>query len=571
MQIWLALRLPAPHVFGDELLYSELARSFASGGHFAVRGVSTTSYGFGYPLLIAPAFALARSLPTAYVLVKAINALLMSLAAVPAWFLARRAVSRTGALWAAALAVAVPSVVYSGFVMTESAFYPAFLLAVLAMLRALERRSVGRQLAVLGAMALAFAIRAQAIVLVPAYLMAVVWLRILENRSRRSGIVRTYGVTWVALAPSLGALLVVQLGRGRSPLQFLGAYRSAVESVSLSEAPRWFQYLLADFDLYLGIVPFAAFLVFVVPAIRGRCGPPLRLFAVAAVSIALWLTLQVAAFSTAEESLNRIHERNLFYVAPLFLIIFLAWIERGMPRPRALAIPAVALAALLPATLPYARLYGVGDVDALALLPWSTPLASRDAVPLLMAMFGVGVGMLFLLLPRRRSGVLLGIVVATFAITGIVSSWRAQVAARDLGGVRVHRDWIDAAVGARSEVAAPWLPNPVVCAPVQRWDLRQRALWENEFFNRSIRATYFVIEPPPDSLPARRLVLDPRRNLIAGGGFAPRYVAVDDSVKLSAPVVARDSQTRTALYRVRGSLRLVALPHCGARSLGPRG
>ena len=39
----------------DELIYSELAKSFAAGGHFLVRGEPAGSYGFVYPVLIAPA------------------------------------------------------------------------------------------------------------------------------------------------------------------------------------------------------------------------------------------------------------------------------------------------------------------------------------------------------------------------------------------------------------------------------------------------------------------------------------------------------------------------------------
>ncbi len=63
----------------------------------------------------------------AYAAVKTMNAVLMSLAAIPAFFLARRVVRRSYALLAALLAVAVPSLAYTGTVMTENAFYPLFL------------------------------------------------------------------------------------------------------------------------------------------------------------------------------------------------------------------------------------------------------------------------------------------------------------------------------------------------------------------------------------------------------------------------------------------------------------
>ena len=84
----LARRVVAPWIMVDEIIYSDLARSFASTGHFLIRGQSTAAYGFVYPLLIAPAFRLFASMPSAYLAAKAINSVLMSLAAIPAYLLA---------------------------------------------------------------------------------------------------------------------------------------------------------------------------------------------------------------------------------------------------------------------------------------------------------------------------------------------------------------------------------------------------------------------------------------------------------------------------------------------------
>ena len=122
----------APWIMVDELIYSELAKSFAAGGHFLVREHATAAYGIVYPILLAPAWAIFKAVPDAYAAAKAINAFVMSLAAVPAYFLARRMLSMPLALAAAALTVSVPSMVYTGTIMTENAFYPIFLATVLA-------------------------------------------------------------------------------------------------------------------------------------------------------------------------------------------------------------------------------------------------------------------------------------------------------------------------------------------------------------------------------------------------------------------------------------------------------
>ena len=90
----LALRVEAPWIMVDELIYSELARGLADGDGWSIRGVATNAYGFVYPLLLAPAYALFDSLPQAYAAVKAINSVVISLAALPAYFLARRVLPR---------------------------------------------------------------------------------------------------------------------------------------------------------------------------------------------------------------------------------------------------------------------------------------------------------------------------------------------------------------------------------------------------------------------------------------------------------------------------------------------
>ena len=51
----------------------------------------------------------------------------MSLAAVPIYFLARRVLPQRLSLVAAVLSLAIPSMVYTGTLMTENAFYPVFL------------------------------------------------------------------------------------------------------------------------------------------------------------------------------------------------------------------------------------------------------------------------------------------------------------------------------------------------------------------------------------------------------------------------------------------------------------
>src|SRR5207244_3356674 len=108
---------------------------------------------------------------------------------VPAYFIARRLVGRRSAVIVAALSVALPSVIYSTKVMTESLAYPLFLCAVLAMFRVVERPTLSRQLTVCVVIGLAALTRVQMIVLLPVLVASDLWLAALEARAsgRRVG------------------------------------------------------------------------------------------------------------------------------------------------------------------------------------------------------------------------------------------------------------------------------------------------------------------------------------------------------------------------------------------------
>ena len=118
LRAWLGRSMVAPFVMVDELVYSELAKSLADNGSYAVRGLAASGYSLLYPLLIAPAYGLPERLTDAYAAAKVIGALSMSLAAVPAYLVARRVAGMWLALLAAVLSVALPSLAYTGTITT---------------------------------------------------------------------------------------------------------------------------------------------------------------------------------------------------------------------------------------------------------------------------------------------------------------------------------------------------------------------------------------------------------------------------------------------------------------------
>ena len=54
VRAWLARGMLGPFIMVDELIYSEMAKSFASDLSFAVRGMPVRGYGAVYPILISP-------------------------------------------------------------------------------------------------------------------------------------------------------------------------------------------------------------------------------------------------------------------------------------------------------------------------------------------------------------------------------------------------------------------------------------------------------------------------------------------------------------------------------------
>jgi hypothetical protein len=549
VQLSLALRVSSPWIMVDELVYSDMARSFAANGHFLIRGVHA-NYGFVYPLLLSPVYAALGPIADVYRWARVVDALVVCSVVLPVYLLARRVVRQPAALAAAALAVAVPSLAYAGTLMTENVFYPVFAWLVLALVLALERPTLRRQLAVLALCALAFLTRAQAVALVAAVLtapLALAWIE--RGRPRRIGAYKPlYGA--VALAAVLA--VVVEAARGRSPAQILGNY-SVTSNGGYRPWPafRWLVLHVAELDLYVWVLPFAALIVLLANA--RHLDARLRAFAAATGAVSAWLVLEVAVFASRYS--HRIEERNLFYLAPLFLIALLAWIERGQPRPPRAAVVAAALAAALPGTIPFVSLLDVtSQSDTLAFQPWwylGDAWAGRDSVAVVAVLVSVALAATFLWFPRRYAPALPVLVALGFLATWLpLELWQHSFPrlARSAyaQGVGARRSWVDAAVPPGARVAVLWSGG------------NELAVWENEFWNRSVGRVYELGTKLPGDMPGVAISVDRRSGILRdrlGRPIRERYVLAERSLSLLGAQVAADPAKQLALYRVSGPVR----------------
>ena len=555
IRVALARRIVAPWIMVDELVYSELAKSFAAGREFLLREVTSTGYGFVYPVLISPAWLLYDAVPDSYAAAKAINAVVMSLTAIPAYLLARRLVSPPLALVAAALSVLVPSMLYTGTLMTENAFYPLFVLAAWLLVVTLERPTPLRQLALLGVCGLAYATRAQALALLAAAATAPVVHAFVERRGLRRGL-RAFATLYGLLAAGAAAALLAAAARGDSPLDVLGAYRAALES---DYEPRrvlgFVLYHAGELSLYLGVLPLAALLtLWLAPR---AAPPPARAFSAASFSLVVWLLPMVATFAS-QRHVDKIEERNLFYVAPLALTALVATASNGViPRRRRPVVAAAAIAGVLPVFVPYERFITTSAVaDTFALLPWwwvQDQLISLEDVRWAALAVCLAAAALFVLLPRRHALVLPALVAAYFVATAfVVENGRHGLHVTSVGklwaGIRVeHPDWIDRTVGGDAQVAFLWTGRASA-----------ETLWENEFFNRSVGPVY-DLAPTPDPLASTPVERGDDGRLRSPDGEVVRaeYVLADGSVEVAGTPVARDERIGVQVLRVGGPVVLL--------------
>jgi len=547
----LGRELVAPFIMVDEVIWSEVARGIADAGEPLLRDQPDPGYSPLYPLLISPVYALFESLPDAYAAVKTLNAVVMSLAAVPAYFLARRIASQGLALLAALLAVAIPSLAYTGTVMTENVFYPLFLIFALVLVLVLERPSALRVVLLLVLLGLAYSTRVQAVALAPAALLAPLVLAIFERRSIGSTLSRfrwLYGiVAGLVLATFLGLLVA-----GRTPKDLLGAYSPVGDrEYDVAKALRYVWWHLAEMSLYVLVIPLAATIVLVARArfLEAR----LQAFLAATVALTVCLVPVVAAF--ASEFSDRIEERNLFYVAPLLCIALVAWVGQGAPRPRSLAVAAAVVSAVLVAAIPFDRFLTTSAItDTLMLLPlwslqdrigedWLTPAAAALAVALAAA---------FLFVPRRYA-VALPLLVLGLWILAIRPIWwgthgfeRFSRGALFQGIRTADRDWVDTELPDGARAAFLWTGR------TDRLTVNQ-----SEFFNRGVGAVYYVTDPTPGGLPETRVRVDPQTGRVTlpdGGPVRDEYLLADSSFEPDGERIAQDKGWGVTLWRVNSPL-----------------
>jgi hypothetical protein len=351
------------------------------------------------------------------------------------------------------------------------------------------------------------------------------------------------------------AALVRQALRDQPLRELLGAYAAVLDrSYTMGQLLDWSLYHLAAFDIILGFFPFAAFLLMTIWGLRPTAPREARIFSAVGIGTVFWFVVVVSAFATTP-TVERILERNLFHVVPLFFVALVAWFAQGAPRPWWAVAPAALLAGTLTLALPINNFLNATLVHSTpGLLPiwrWRDRFFSPESMDEVIAVAALAAALCFVFVPRRwLAPAVIGLLGLYFAAASRpVEGFTRQASVDAFNTIRTPRDWIDRAVGPKADVASLY------------WAGDQFRFWQAEYFNRSVGPLY-SLPGPYDGLPGLVDVGVDEEGVIReadGSPVSARYVVTDLDTELDGRLVVAREPGAMALYEPDG--RIVVLQH----------
>jgi hypothetical protein len=509
----------------DELQYAKLATEFAQ-GHLlpTLRGERVAAYGQVYPALISPLYG-AISPPSAYVAAHALNGVLFASAAIPAYLLGRQTeLPRAWALTCAVVCVALPWNVLTSFVLSESAAYPVFLWALVAMLHALKEPSPRRDALALAALALAFFTRTQFVVLALVFPLAVLVCDGVRRALRRHLLVGAY-----AIAVVVAVVLAATGGIDR----VLGRY--SVTATQGSILPwRAIEQAGAHLDLVglgLGLIPLLLGGAWLVVAAWRR-----QPFAVLALSTTVLLTLETSSYDVRFGNILR--DRYVFYLAPLLVVAAACALRDGVHTAALAAVTVfVAVTVFAHEFRPIPGLYVDSPVTVL------NGLIDPSGGAAFVALAAAVLTLLYLRAPPRLRVVGAAVFVLLAASATSATAWARLLTTQGPSGRPITGqpglvlDWADRVLPDDAHAAMVAYPT------AEGWYLSAVVWWDVEFWNRVVDKAFVIRgnwEYAP--FPHEELRVDERTGAISAPAM-PQYLIVassDSRLRIAGPRVAQN-------------------------------
>ena len=495
LRIALTWRIHGPWIFPDELGYQQVAANIAR-GHLALYGKTGLTYSPLYPLTLAPLYGAGLSASHAYDGIKVVNSVLMSLALLPVYGIARFLLPRDSSFLVVGLAAIAPLMYFTSLGMSENLAYPLFLVSVWLLLRTLAAPSRLNDGLVLGAIVLTCAVRIQLVALVPAVLTALLLLGV--ERARADGrpvgpVLKELGRQHGVLAAGgfvLGLVAAVPTLIGSSSVSVAGRYSNVPSNSSpaVVHTAKLFVYHAAGLVFVTGVIPFVAAAAAGLVWLRHGGSARTASFGAAAIGLTFWLLAETAFAVNAFERLGdapRIHERYLFYLLPLFLTTLVVAVRDARVRSSRIAYAiAIGAACVGVLAIPFRTVINgtiVADSFSFEIFAHNGTLQAVSHATVLGLAIVVVLGAILLVFRAK-----LAVVAAVLALVFIFASYGEAVrvdAAADGQRlvVRSDRDWIDEAKpnGPVAMVVGPAVKKPV-------------AEWQTDYHNLSIRSLYYT-------------------------------------------------------------------------------
>ena len=469
-------------VFTDELEWTQISRAIEETGHSARRG-DPVFFKSLYAYVIAPFWAI-DSTSTAYAAIKYAGAILMSLAAIPTYLLARMMLPKRTSVLVAVLAVFIPGMAYASSLIPEVIAYPWFALCSWLVVRAMAtgqpRAYVWAGLAAI----LAPLVRNQFATVPAAVVLAGAALWITGARGRHFRRDWTRGDTIGAVVLLVGAFILFN----RVVMQHSYIWQFSTEYWKGRMLNLGLQAGLA-FIVGMGILPVIGGLASL--RIRERLTDPVyrafvAWFAASLICLGLYTAVKATYLSTT--TLTVTEERNLIYLAPLMLI-GTALVFHSRRINWWLVAAACAFVAYLVLEKPFQLLYPYFEAPGFSILTIPNRHWRWDNQDLQLLLLGLLAVSVLLLVWRRRPAVAAAAVV-------LVTAWllTAQIAATVgfdnfanglRSGLPQQLDWVDRETGGQP---VTFLGQAIIDA---------NGVQSTEFWNRSIRHVYSLDSTAP--------------------------------------------------------------------------
>jgi hypothetical protein len=350
-------------VMTDELLYTEMARSISHSilPLAQVRGQSVPINQVLFPTLIAPLVG-AFSMASAYPWIAALNGVIFATAAIPAYMLTSHITqNRTAARWVALCTVITPWLAFASKALPDSAAYVAVLWAAYALVRTAGKseRPLKGDLLTLLAIAAAYLVRNQFLLLVGVWIAAVVLIRVSETladggwRAIPRALLRLPRDRPIPVIAFVLVVLIVEF----QPAWLLGAYTITTTSTRGGAAPSGLVHAIFNHASVIALGVAGVPLILGLPWLCSALGRVRERAQNDAAIVFLLLTGAIlfvsASFDVRFTESDRVIERYVFYFAPLLFVAMAAFFSDPPKNLIAFAVPAIIGLLILNVNQPY--------------------------------------------------------------------------------------------------------------------------------------------------------------------------------------------------------------------------